>query len=281
MPDFVDVHVHLNVKSADRARAVQEVEQLRERGAHLLVFYREEIAQESATLYRGFLDQVPVTAARVYGVSKGQIDSQLDVWNFLQQSLGSPSWLAFFPQLLFPSLMTRAHIERWHREGCAGVKLAEVRGEIRGAEALDGEALRRGHEEVFAACADLGLPLSLHADLRLHAAWIEDLIARTPKLRVNLAHFGYSRRQAARLLERWPERVFTDTANLATHAAADPDGYARFMQRFPEQVILGSDAFLGDLSAVDLHLQTVRRIAGPQLSDRVTYENPLRFLGRS
>lgn len=280
---FLDIHLHLQSRREDWERARDEVARLRRRGAELLVFYRDEVDPEVAPLYKRLLRQAPVVEAGVYGLGgdAGSFEGEVAAWRYLNESFGDPDWLAFFPLIIFPHQMNRGRIQGWAKEGCAGIKLVEIRGELEGAEAIDGDDHRlAARAEVFEATAELGLSLTLHADLRRHGDWIWSLIEANPTLKVNLAHFGYSRRRAAEFLERWPERVFTDTANLARRAEADPDGYREFFRRYPDQIVFGSDAFLGDLSAVGRHLEMVQTLAEPSVARRVLVDNPRRMLAR-
>ncbi len=277
---FVDVHLHWQVRNSDLSKATEALRRLHRIGAQLLVFYIDDVDKSLEQLFASMLVQAPVDESRHYGLGTGSFENQWDSWSRIVAALGNPDWLAFFPQLLFPEQMTRRYIERWVSLGCAGIKLIEVRGEIDGAERFDAAALAAGQKEVFATCEALGLSLSLHADLRRNRPWIEGLLEEHPRLKLNLAHFGHSRTHAADLLRRWPDRLFSDMANLARHAEKSPDGYRRFMEEFPDQLILGSDGFLGDLSAVERHVALVEQLTSPETARRILVENPLRFLNR-
>src|ERR1700730_16193242 len=98
MSSFIDVHLHLQMRAADRDRAFAEVGRLQRLGAKLLVFYREEVDPACINLYEHLLEQTPAANARAYGVGAGTFESQVDNWNQLQGTFHHPSLLAVFLQ---------------------------------------------------------------------------------------------------------------------------------------------------------------------------------------
>ncbi|MDW7712263.1 MAG: amidohydrolase family protein [Deferrisomatales bacterium] len=183
----------------------------------------------------------------------------------------------------------RSDLEAWWGPGHAGLKNILVLEEdeakmrmppLRRVPGIGREKYLEAHRHVFAAAARWGVPLLYHADLTLHAAFVEECLAAHPGLRVCIPHLGFSRRRMAELLERFPG-VMTDISSLRPFIEADPEAYRSFMLELPDRVLLGSDAIAcRDLGPALEYVACVRGLRLPEeVQEAVLRGNARRFLG--
>jgi hypothetical protein len=144
-------------------------------------------------------------------------------------------------------------------EGVAAVKI------VHDPDLVDQDqgVLESDHADLLARLAGDGVPAIVHLDLRRSEQWLRRMLVDLPRLRLTIAHLGYSRTRMGPILDEF-ENVVGDIANLAAHIEAKPDSYRPFLDRYAGRIVFGSDAFLGDLSAVEGH---ARAVAGIGLSD--------------
>lgn len=123
------------------------------------------------------------------------------------------------------------------------------------------------------------LPLLYHIDARRYGEELEALLGDFPRLRVDIAHLGISRKSFSTFMDRYPN-LFTDIANLLPHIRSNPKSYRDFIMHYPDRVCFGSDAFLYQADKVLAYLQLVRDLDLPEdIADQVLYSNPARYLG--
>jgi hypothetical protein len=182
----------------------------------------------------------------------------------------------------------RADLAAWWGEGHAGIKGILVEAEdgakmdmppLRKAPGLNRAAYLDAQRAVFDAAADRRVPLVYHADLTLHAGFVEECLQAHPRLPVDLPHFGFSRKRMARLLDRYPALV-TDISSLGPYMDKDPASYRDFILDYPARIMLGSDAIAShDLRAAMDYARRVRELGLPQQVEAdVLAGNARRFL---
>ena len=140
-------------------------------------------------------------------------------------------------------------------------------------------AYRDAHRAMFAAAADLKVPFTYHADLTLHADFVAECLQAHPRLRVNIPHFGFSRRSMAAMLDRYPA-VMTDISSLGPFMDKDPAAYRDFINAYPDRVMLGSDVIASyDMRPAMEYAQRVRLLdLAPSVAAGVLAENARRYL---
>lgn len=142
------------------------------------------------------------------------------------------------------------------------------------------EEYLNAHRAFFTVAARRNVPVIYHADLLHHTAFVEECLESHPNLRVVIPHLGFSRRNMARLLDRFPG-VMTDISNLRPFIEAERESYRSFIIDYAERVLMGSDA----IACVDLRpaLEYARCIRELRLPDKITAAvlggNARRFLG--
>jgi hypothetical protein len=151
---------------------------------------------------------------------------------------------------------------------------------LRHVPGLSREAYLDRHRATFRLAEKLGVPLVWHVDLSLHGDFALECLDRHPTVRVDIPHFGFSRKAIARLFDRYPLLV-TDISSMLPFMLADPEAYRGFFQRFPDRIMLGSDA--SPSWGFDQSLQYARWVIGLGLPDAlqeaILRGNARRFLG--
>ena len=106
---------------------------------------------------------------------------------------------------------------------------------------LSREAYLDRHRATFRLADELALPLVWHVDLSLHGDFARECLDRHPSVRVDIPHFGFSRKTLGRFFDRHPQLV-TDISSMLPFMRDDPEAYRAFFHRHPDRVLLGSDA---------------------------------------
>ena len=180
-----------------------------------------------------------------------------------------------------------AHLSGYVRQGFRGVKGIYLPDEgndigVRGVPETFGVTLQQYRQREwaiwsFAEAHDL--PLLYHIDSRQYGDELAALLDDFPRLRVDIAHLGISRKSFSKFLDRYPN-VFTDIANLLPHIRSNPESYRDFIMHYPDRVCFGSDAFLYQAEKVLAYLQLVRDLDVPEeIAGQVFYSSPARYLG--
>ena len=151
---------------------------------------------------------------------------------------------------------------------------------LRHVPGLSREAYFDRHRATFRLADEAGVPLVWHIDLSVHGDFAQECLERHPTVRVDIPHFGFSRKVLARFFERYPLLV-TDISSMLPFMSDDPDAYRAFFHRFPDRVLLGSDA--SPSWGFDQSLQYARWVIGlglpADLEVAVLGGNARRFLG--
>jgi hypothetical protein len=171
--------------------------------------------------------------------------------------------------------------------GLKGIYLADDRNDlgVRGVPEALGislEAYRKREWELFSLAEAHDLPLVYHMDARMYGDVMAAVLEDFPRLRVDFAHLGISRKAFGKVLERHPN-VYTDLASMLPHVRRDPRGYRDFILNHADRVCFGSDAILYAAdTTVPEYLEMVRRLELPEeVEEMVCSANPRRFLGKA
>ena len=98
--------------------------------------------------------------------------------------------------------------------------------------------------DIISKCSRLNLPVLFHVDLRRYGDFVFDLLSGYEDLYINIPHFGSSRREMTRFLERY-ENCYTDMSSLLPFIKDSPDAYMNFFKAFPDRILFGTDAIFG------------------------------------
>lgn len=142
-------------------------------------------------------------------------------------------------------------IKIFHQKGFKGLKLLYVPEEdleyrIGGMEKTFGRA-RKKSEEITARlienASSHGMSILMHADLRKYGEFVGEMIRSRPRTNFNIPHFGFSRKAISSLLDNYPN-CYTDLSSLRTFMEKDPDSYRKFIRRYQDRILFGSDAIV-------------------------------------
>ncbi|MBI5440090.1 MAG: amidohydrolase family protein [Deltaproteobacteria bacterium] len=288
MAGLIDAHIHWCLFGRPLREVVAEFERLEAGGFEAVVVF--PLPAMGAPPERA-VDLVPGAYRDLTGIDVPRmVHDDLEAWIAFR-----PLWAARRRRLRVLSLLDvrawdgRSDLGAWWGDGHAGLKnvlvLEEDEGKmrmpaLRGVPGIAREEYLDAHRAVFAAAAARGVPLVYHADLSLHAAFVEECLQAHPNLPVVIPHLGFSRRRMAQLLERFP-RVMTDIASLRPFIEADPEAYRSFILAYPERVLLGSDAIAClELRPVFEYARCVRELRlPPEVEEAVVAGNARRLLG--
>ncbi len=284
----IDIHVHWCLFGRDPDGVVAELEWLEARGYEALVFY--PLPGMGAPPEK-VLDLVPGAYRELTGLTRERAaHDDLEAWrSFARRWRSRPRGLELLSFLDVRAWDGRADLAAWWGEGHAGLKSILIAEEddakmrmppLRRVPGLSAEAYLDAQRGVFAEASRRGVPLVYHADLTLHGAFVEECLQAHPGLRVDIPHFGFSRRAMARLLDRFPGAM-TDISSLGPHMDTDPDSYRAFVLDHPDRVMLGSDVIASyDLRPALAYVERVRALAlPPEVEAAVLRGNARRFLG--
>lgn len=141
------------------------------------------------------------------------------------------------------------------------------------------ERYRQREWEIFSFAQTHDLPLLYHMDARRYGDEMAALLEDFPRVRVNFAHLGISRKAFGKILDRYPN-VYTDIASLLPHIRNNPESYRDFILQYPDRVCFGSDALLYQANTVLDYVTVVKDLRLPEeVESQVFYGNPSGFLG--
>jgi predicted TIM-barrel fold metal-dependent hydrolase len=107
------------------------------------------------------------------------------------------------------------------------------------------------------------MPILIHADLRKHGPFIEEMVRTHPYTNFNLPHFGFSRWAISPLLERYPN-CYTDLSSMVPFMKKDAASYKSYIQRYQDKILFGSDALIDQPDQIQSVLKSVSRILGDE-----------------
>ncbi len=287
---LIDAHIHWCLFGRPLDEVAAELEWLEKRGYEAVVVF--PLPAMGAPPERA-VELIPGAYRELTGLDTARmVHDDLRSWLAFQ-----PLWAAKPRSLQVLSFLDvrawdgRSSLDPWWGEGHSGFKnvlVLEADSEkmrmppLRNVPGIGPEEYLDAHRGVFAEAARRDAPVVYHADLTLHAAFVEECLAEHPDLRVVIPHLGFSRRRMAQLLERFPG-VMTDISSLRPFIEAEPEAYRSFLLEYPQRVLLGSDAIARhDLRAALDYAQCVRQLRLPEdVEAAVLAENARQFLGEA
>jgi hypothetical protein len=285
---LIDVHLHWCLFGRAAEEVMAELEWLETSGYEAVVVY--PLPAMGAPPERA-VHLIPGAYRDFTGIDEMRIvHDDLEAWLAFR-----PLWAARPRSLQVLSFLDvrawdgHSDLAAWWREGHAGLKNILILEEdeakmrmppLRRVPGIGREAYLDAHRSVFRAAERWDVPLMYHADLTLHAAFLEECLEAHPNLRVAIPHLGFSRRRMARLFERFPGAM-TDISSLRPFIEAEPEAYRSFILEHPERVLLGSDAIAcHDLREAAEYARCVRELRLPEEIEAAVLEgNARRFLG--
>lgn len=251
-----DLHVHAAMRPEEADAVGEALRWLHRNGLQRLWVYAQVVPLQAAE-FESRLARLPVPQLRHY--NGAGVDDSFDTATKFLASVGGGPAVDVIPQVDDLRGAVGERLDDVLRQGVAAVKI------VHDLDLVEQEpsVLESDHAQLLARLADDGVPAIVHLDLRRSEQWLRTTLRDLPELRLTVAHLGYSRARMGPVLEEF-ENVIADIANLATHIEAQPESYRAFFERHAGRIVFGSDAFLGDLSAVEGH---ARAVAGIGLSD--------------
>lgn len=290
MPGLIDIHTHWCLFGRDPAEVEAELEWLEAGGFEKVVVFPLPGLGASP---EKVLNMVPGAYRDLAGLnSQRTVHDDLESWrDFLRRWRERPRKLELLSFLDIRGWDGKTDLAPWWGTGHAGLKSIIIEKEdgpkmhmppLREVPGISREAYLEAHRAMFATAANLDVPFIYHADLTLHADFVEACLQAYPRLRVNIPHFGFSRKRMASILDRYPA-VMTDISSLGPFMDKDPAAYRDFISAYPDRIMLGSDVIASyNMRPAMEYAQRVRSLGlSPSVEAAVLAENARHFLCRA
>lgn len=279
--DFYDAHIHLLFECPrnDIKRKLVYLEEIGLSGfdAFVIAEYPRDIATILKLVPEGYHKDISLEV----------LDNQRDPFPLLKES----SQIRIIPYLdaRFIENNIEQKIDMYRRMGFEGLKLLYIPEEddvliTRGMEQAFGRTLKQSEmvtSLLIESAASQDMCVVIHIDLRKYGEFIEEMIKSYPLTNFNIAHFGFSRRAIALLLEKY-DNCYTDFASLIPFMKTDSASYMDFFKRYRNRILFASDALIGQTQTVQDTKQFVSGfLKDPRLQERIFRENYLSFHKRS
>ena len=287
MPGLIDIHTHWCLFGRDPAEVEAELTWLEAGGFEQVAVYPMPglgAAPEKV------LHMVPGAYRELAGLSAHRtVHDDLESWQAFQGRWRErPRALELLSFLDIRAWDGKADLAPWWGTGHTGLKSIIIEDEdsskmrmppLRRVTGITRTAYLEAQRAMFAAAAHHNVPFIYHADLTRHGDFVEECLQAYPRLRVNIPHFGFSRKSMAAILERYPA-VMTDISSLGPYMDKDPAAYRNFINTYPDRIMLGSDAIASyDLRPAMAYAERVRALGLPSSAEAgVLAENARRFL---
>jgi len=275
--EFYDAHIHFLFK-CPRGDIKRILDYLAEIGllgfdACVIAEYPRDIATVLKMVPEGYHKDITLEV----------LDNQRDPFPFLKES----SQMRIIPYLdaRFIGSNIEQKIGMYRRLGFEGLKLLYIPEEddvlmTRGMEQAFGRT-RKQSEKVTSflieSASSRDMCVLIHIDLRKYGEFVEEMIKSHPLTNFNIAHFGFSRRAIAPLLEKY-DNCYTDFSSLIPFIRKAPGVYKEFIERYQSRILFGSDALIGrpeeTKSALDFFLDY---LDDQELLTKILNENYFKF----
>ena len=287
MDGLIDIHTHWCLFGRDPGAVLAELEELEAAGYVAVAVF--PLPGMGATPVK-VLDLIPGAYRELTGLTleRAAHDDLEAWWAFEQRWNAQPRAMELLSFLDVRAWDGQIDLAPWWGRGHTGLKSILIdeadqakmaMPPLRRVPGLSPAAYRDAQRAVFDAAARYDVPLVYHADLTLHGEFVEECLQAQPALRVDIPHFGFSRRAMAKLLDRFPA-VMTDISSLGPHMATAPESYRAFILDYPDRVMLGSDVIAShDMRPALQYVDHVRALElPPQVEAAVLGGNARRFL---
>ena len=242
--EFYDAHIHFLFRCprSDIKRILDYLAGIGLRGFNAFVI--AEYPHDNATI----LKMVPEGYHK--DISLKVLANQRDPFPLLKES----NQMKILPYLdaRFIEKDIEQKIEMYRGMGFEGLKLLYVPEEddvlrIQGMQQAFGRTYRQSEmvtSLLIESAASQGMFVIIHIDLRKYGEFIEEVIKSHRLTNFNIAHFGFSRRTIAPLLEKY-DNCYTDLSSLTPFIRKAPGVYREFIERYHDRILFGSDALIG------------------------------------
>jgi hypothetical protein len=287
LPGLIDIHTHWCLFGRDPAEVEAELAWLEAGGFEkVAVFPLPGLGAAPEKI----LDMVPGAYRELAGLNATRTGhDDLDAWHSFQRRWRQrPRTLELLSFLDIRGWDGKTDLSPWWGAGHTGLKSIIIEAEddpkmhmppLRRVSGITRRAYLEAQRAMFDAAAHYNVPFIYHADLTLHGGFVEECLQAHPRLRVNIPHFGFSRKHMAAMLDRYPA-VMTDISSLGPFMDKDPVVYRDFINAYPDRIMLGSDAIACyDMRPAMEYAHRVRSLGLPSSVEAgVLAENARRFL---
>lgn len=272
-----DAHIHFLFKcrSEDIRHTVTFLEGIGLSGFVLIVI--AEYPHDNETI----LKMIPKDYHR--DVSRQILDKQRNPFPLLSQPSDMEIIMYLDARYIVNDIQQK--IKMYKGMGFEGLKILYVPEEdvlfrVNGMEEAFGRTLKQSEAVtslLVESASSQAMPILLHADLRKYSSFIIDIIKSFPQAKINIPHFGFSRSCMSKLLERFPN-CYTDISSLMSFIRKEPTSYLKFIRKYQDQILFGSDALIGRAETV---ASTLRYFLGyldeQELAEKIFEKNYLEF----
>jgi hypothetical protein len=287
VPELIDIHTHWCLFGRNLEEVLVELECLEAAGYDAVVVFP---LPGMGAPPEAVVDVIPGAYRVLIGMNvERAVHDDLEAWRRFEKLWNEREHtmevLSFLDVRAWDG---EADLSPWWGDGHAGLKGIMIVEEdaakmdmpaLRHAPGLSRAAYLDAQRAVFGAAGHYGVPLTFHADLSQHGGFVTECLEEHPGLRVDIPHFGFSRRAMAGLLDRFPGTM-TDVSSMGPHLESAPESYRSFILDHPDRVMLGSDVIAShDLREALGYVDRVRALGLPaEVEAAVLGGNARRFL---
>ena len=118
-------------------------------------------------------------------------------------------------------------------------------------------------------------PVIFHVDLRLHEDFARKILEKFPGHPFIFPHFGFSRKIIVQLIENYDD-CYTDFSSLLPFMQKTPEAYSKFIIKYQDRVLFGTDATTDWPDLVNQYIETVKML----IDDEVVLQKIFQLLFR-
>jgi len=103
------------------------------------------------------------------------------------------------------------------------------------------------------------LPMICHLNLNHHFEFATEFLSSFPRLRINIPHFGFSRKKMSLLLDKFAN-CYSDISGLHDHIKRNPKSYCDYIDHYKDRVMFGSDCAWNEAERVEGYLRLIETL---------------------
>ena len=177
-------------------------------------------------------------------------------------------------------------IKMYRQRGFIGLKLLYVPEEdtivrIGGMEKTFGRTCKQSEKItslIIEHASSQGMPILMHADLRKYGNFVVEMIGSYPMTNFNIPHFGFSRREMAFILDKYPN-CYTDMSSLVSFMEKDPIFYKNFIKQYQDRILFGSDALISQPERIQSTLKFINRfLEDMEIFNKLVNKNYMNYM---